>query len=279
MNSAMRAATEVAEQFGILSTEPVLLQETNNTVVWLRPEPVIAKVGVRARSQDEICLEHAVALELEVLGAESARPMQGIWPTSHTDTGFIVTLWERLDGADRATVTPDELARSLRRLHFALGETRLALPSFRGMLTKASEALEENSGTAALRQTDRELLHATNEQGLGALEGVSFNEVRLHGEPHGGNRMATSEGLRWIDFESTCTGPVEWDLAFQPDEVVDHFPDADLSLLAVLRKLNSARVATWCLASRHPQMQEHGEIHLALLRQLSEESWRLPRIP
>jgi hypothetical protein len=45
MSSAVRAATEVAEQFGILSTEPVVLQETSNTVVWLRPEPVIAKVG------------------------------------------------------------------------------------------------------------------------------------------------------------------------------------------------------------------------------------------
>jgi hypothetical protein len=125
----------------------------------------------------------------------------------------------------------------------------------------------------------RELLRATNEEGLGALEGASFNECRLHGEPHSGNRMETSEGLRWIDFESTCTGPLEWDLAFQSDEVVDLFPEADLGLLALLRKLNSARVATWCLASRHPQMQEHGEIHSALLRQFSEDPGVPPRIP
>jgi hypothetical protein len=262
-----------------VSTEPVLLQETNNTVVWLRPEPVIAKVGVRAHSQDEIRLEHAVALELCALGAESARPIQGARPTSHPNTGFIVTVWERLDGTDRARVPPDDLARSLRRLHLALVQTHVALPSFRKMLTKASEVLEDDSIMAHTSQTDRELLRATNEQVLDALEGVSFNEIRLHGEPHGGNRMETREGLRWIDFESTCTGPVEWDLAFQPDEVVDLFPEADLGLLALLRKLNSARVATWCLASRHPQMQEHGEIHLALLRQTSENPWGLPRIP
>jgi hypothetical protein len=152
MNSAVRAATEVAEQFGILSTEPLLLQETNNTVVWLRPEPVIAKVEVRAHSQDEIRLECAMALELDALGAETSRPMRGTWPTSHTHTGFIVSLWERLDGTDRATVPPDELARSLRRLHFALGQTRVVVPSFRGMLTKASEALEDDSSRAALRQ-------------------------------------------------------------------------------------------------------------------------------
>jgi hypothetical protein len=279
MNSAVRAATEVAEHFGILSTEPLLLQETNNTVVSLRPEPVIAKVGVRVRSQDEIRLEYAVAFELAALGAEIARPIQGTQPTSHTDTGFIVTLWERLDGADRATVPPDELARSLRRLHFALDQTQVALPSFRGMLTKASEALEDDSIMAALRHVDRELLRASYEQGFVALEGASFDEFRLHGEPHGGNRIETAEGLRWVDFESSCTGPVEWDLAFQSDEVVDLFPEADLGLLALLRKLNGARVATWCLASRHQQMQEHGEMHLALLRQLSEDPWRLPGIP
>ena len=49
------------------------------------------------------------------------------------------------------------------------------------------------------------------------------------------------------------------------------FPDTDLSPLALLRRLNSARVATWCLGSRHPETHEHGEIHLSLLRQPSDD--------
>ena len=93
MNSAVRAATEVAGQFRIMSTDPVLLQETNNTVVWLRPEPVVAKVAVRAHSQDEVRLEHAVAVELKELGAEIARPVPGTRPVQHAGTGFVVTLW------------------------------------------------------------------------------------------------------------------------------------------------------------------------------------------
>jgi hypothetical protein len=266
---------EVAGQAGIVSTEPVLLQETNNTVVWLRPEPVVAKVGVRVHAQGEIRLEHAVALELGAIGAESARAMPGIGPTLHNDTGFIVTLWERIEGADRALVPSEELARSLRRLHRALSETRVALPSFRGMLLKASEALGDESITAGVRQADRAFLRVVNDGGFAALEGASFDEYRLHGEPHGGNRIATSEGLRWIDFESSCTGPIEWDLGFQSDKVIDLFPEADRGLLALLRTLNSARVATWCLASRHPQMREHGELHLALLRQPSDDLRRL----
>ena len=97
MNSAVRAATEVAGQFRIMSTDPVLLQETNNTVVWLRPEPVVAKVAVRAHSQDEVRLEYAVAVELNELGADIARPMPGTRPVQHGGTGFVVTLWERIE--------------------------------------------------------------------------------------------------------------------------------------------------------------------------------------
>jgi hypothetical protein len=279
MISAVRAAIEVAGQFGISSADPVLLQETNNTVVWLRPEPVVAKVAVRAHSQDEVRLEYAVALELETLTAEVARPMPGTRPISHVGTGFVVTLWERIEGSDRAPVPPEELAGSLRRLHLALHQTGIDLPSFRAMVARASQVLNDDSLMAALRRADRELLCASYERGFADLESARFDEFRLHGEPHSGNRIATSKGLRWIDFESACIGPVEWDLAFQTDEVVALFPEADLGLLALLRRLNSARVATWCLVSRHPEMQGHGQHHLGLLRQFSDDPWHLPGIP
>src|SRR5580704_4102479 len=113
MISTLQAATDVAGWFGITSTDPVLLQQTNNTVVWLRPEPVVAKVAVRADSQDEVRREYAVASGLGALGAEVARPLPGTWPISHSHTGFVVTLWERLDGSDRVPVAPEMLAWSL----------------------------------------------------------------------------------------------------------------------------------------------------------------------
>ncbi len=242
MISAIQAATEVAGQFGITSTDPVLLQETNNTVVWLRPEPVVAKVAVRAHSQNEVRREYAVASELAALGAEVARPVSGTWPISHSGSGFVVTLWERLEGPDRVRVAPEVLAGSLRRLHAALRQTKVDLPSFRAMVVKASQALEDDSFMMEGHHADSELLQATYKRGFVVLESAQFEECRLHGEPHNGNRIMTSEGIRWIDFESCCIGPLEWDLAFQPDEVVHLFPDTDLSLLALLRRLNSARV-------------------------------------
>jgi Phosphotransferase enzyme family len=195
MISAVHAATDVAGRFGITKTDPVLLQETNNTVVWLRPEPVVAKVAVRADSQDEVRREYAVASELGVLGAEVARPLPGTWPISHSGTGFVVTLWERMEGSDRVPVAPEVLAGSLRRLHAALRRTVAELPSFRAMVVKASHAFEDDSFVMDLHHEDRELLQATYREGFVALECAQFFEdCRLHGEPHDGNRIVTRRG-------------------------------------------------------------------------------------
>jgi hypothetical protein len=160
-----------------------------------------------------------------------------------------------------------------------LDQTEVELPPFRAMLARAHEVLEDDSFMAALAHADREVLSSTYDRGIVSLDSVSFEERRLHGEPHDGNRIETSEGLRWIDFESCCIGPLEWDLAFQPEEVVHLFPEADSDLLALLRRLNSARVATWCMASLHPEMHHHGELHLAFLRQTSDHRWSRPNIP
>ena len=73
----MLAAVEVGEAYGVDASAPVLLQETNNTVVWLRPSPVIAKVATRADAKLDLRLEHAVGTELAAVGADIASPLPG----------------------------------------------------------------------------------------------------------------------------------------------------------------------------------------------------------
>jgi Ser/Thr protein kinase RdoA (MazF antagonist) len=261
------AAVEVAEAFGVMSTDPELLQETNNTVVWLRPGAVVAKVATRPDARNDLRLEHAIALELVAVGGEIAAPFPATVPVAHEETGFVVTLWERLDGVDRAHVNAGDLLQSLGRLHDALAATTHPLPSFRSSLMRARSALDDDWSTTAIQPDDRTFLRDAFDDGLSVLAGTAASEHRLHGEPHDGNRLVTAAGLRWIDFESSCVGPLEWDLAFQPPEVAAHLVDIDHGLLTLLRRLNSARVATWCLAqSRFPGMRRHGELHLALLR-------------
>ena len=70
-------------------------------------------------------------------------------------------------------------------------------------------------------------------------------EQLLHGEPHPGNVLRTQHGLRFIDLETCCRGPVEFDLAHAPDAVSAHYPDADQDLLRACRVLMLAMIATW----------------------------------
>lgn len=105
---------------------------------------------------------------------------------------------------------------------------------------------------------------------LDELDERTFVDRPLHGEPHLGNVLSTAAGPRWIDFEASCTGPLEWDLASVPADAVALFPAVDRQLLALLRPLNSARVATWCWARAElPAMRSHAEHHLEVVRRAS----------
>ena len=70
-------------------------------------------------------------------------------------------------------------------------------------------------------------------------------EQLLHGEPHPGNVLNTTRGPLFIDFETVCRGPVEFDLAHVPEEVSDRNPGVDPQLLGECRGLVLAMVAAW----------------------------------
>lgn len=69
MTPGFRAGVEVAAQQGLVANDPVLIQETNNTVVWLRPHPIIAKIGAHRDGAELLDREHEVASALTALGA------------------------------------------------------------------------------------------------------------------------------------------------------------------------------------------------------------------
>lgn len=267
MTPASRAAVDTATGYCIRVENPLLLQETNNTVVWLRPSDVIAKVGTHPASADGLVLEHEVARALAALGAAVAGPLAGSVPTTHQSTGFIVTLWNRLERDESTEATPSEVGESLGRLHEALVDCHVELPDFRVEIDRARRILDDPSRLPALMPSDRALLEEVFGGLLPTVEDAAFALRPLHGEPHEGNRLLTPAGLRWIDFETACRGPVEWDLAFLPEEARAGFAAVDEDLLAVLSSLNSARVATWCsLQARFPLMRWHAQHHLDLLR-------------
>ena len=100
-----------------------------------------------------------------------------------------------------------------------------------------------------------------------ALEGRSVPCRPLHGDPHRGNLLVTAAGSLWIDFESACLGPVEWDLSALSGDATDAWSRVDPDLLDLLRRARSLRTVVWCRtrAGSGPEVQRAAATHLELL--------------
>ena len=92
---------------------------------------------------------------------------------------------------------------------------------------------------------DRELLITTLRSRSQAISDFGAAEQLLHGEPHPGNVIATKTGPLFVDFETCCRGPVEFDLAHVPDGVSERYTGVDEGLLNQCRGLVLAMVAAW----------------------------------
>jgi hypothetical protein len=90
----------------------------------------------------------------------------------------------------------------------------------------------------------------------------------LHGSPHAGNWLRTTEGLVLLDFETACRGPLEWDLTALDDASLHLFADVDVELVVLLRRMRSVCVAAkcWVEPDRAPEVRDAAHIHLKLLR-------------
>ena len=110
---------------------------------------------------------------------------------------------------------------------------------------RRNNSLGAATHTPALAVADRELLTNTLGSLRGAISDRGAPEQVLHGEPHPGNVLCTKNGPRFIDLETCCRGPVEFDLAHVPEAVSERYPDVDNELLRDCRTLVLAMVAAW----------------------------------
>ena len=96
----------------------------------------------------------------------------------------------------------------------------------------------------------------------------------MHGEPHPWNVLDTSNGPLFMDFENSARGPVEYDLAWVPEEVSDRYPDADRELVDECRGVVLAIIAMhrWRRGDQHPSGRQSGVAFLNALREGSP--WR-----
>jgi phosphotransferase family enzyme len=135
----------------------------------------------------------------------------------------------------------------LSRLHLGLQHLDLSAPHFMDRVREAEEIVRNLERPPGLSETDRNLLTSTLTSVADAIRERGAAEQLLHGEPHPGNVLNTKEGPLFIDLETCCRGPVEFDLAHVPEDVSRLYPNIDQALLGQCRILVLAMVAAWRL--------------------------------
>ncbi len=243
---AMAAAMSSASSLGLTANEALVLQDSNQLVLRLLPCDVVARVAPAARQVAQFEVE--LAQRLAEAGCPVAVLEHRVEPRVYARDGFVATLWTYYAPATPPEIAPDDYASALKRLHAGmrtLDLLDLPTPHFTDRVEQAQHLVANHDRTPTLTDADRELLSDT----LGRLRRVISDrgapEQLLHGEPHPGNVLTTKKGLLFIDLETCCRGPVEFDLAHAPEAVSEHYRDVNHALLRECRILMLAMITAW----------------------------------
>jgi hypothetical protein len=263
---AMAAASSTVSALGLPVENATILQDSNRVVLRLRPCDVVARVAHVAH-QTGAAFEVEVARRLAREGSPVATLHPRVAPQVYLHDGFAITLWSYYDARPRQPVPPADYAHALERLHAGMRQINMATPHFTDRVAEAQGLVESQHQTPDLRDADRQLLSKTLRRvGQRIAERSSVEQV-LHGEPHAGNLLRTKEGLRWIDLETACRGPVEFDIAHAPEYVSRHYRAADQGLIRECRILVLAMVASWRW-DRYDELPNGRRLALAWLKEL-----------
>jgi hypothetical protein len=240
---AIAAALSIASAFDLVADDAIVLHNSNKLTLRLLPCDVLARVAPVA---DQVAhFEIELAQRLAESGSPVAALEPRVEPRVYERDGFVVTLWTYYEPATSGDIAPAEYADALDRLHAGMRGLDIATPHFTDRVEEAQQIVASRDLSPALADADREFLGNTL-QSLRRLIGERGPaEQILHGEPHPGNLLSTKSGPLFVDLETCCRGPVEFDLAHAPDEVSVHYPGVDPDLLSMCRILKLAMITAW----------------------------------
>jgi phosphotransferase family enzyme len=237
VSRAVAAAMSVAEGLGLPAGEASVLHNSNKLALRLLPCDVFARVAPAGHELAQF--EVQLALGLAGAGAPVAALEPRVEPRGYERNGFEVTLWTYYE-----PVTPQisaaGYAQALTRLHASMRLINIPVPHF---TDRVADVPRHVASTPALDDADRHLLSSRLRDLRQAVQDRGAPEQLLHGEPHPGNVLSTKAGPLFIDLETCCRGPAEFDLAHLPAAVSQQYPDADQALLQDCRGLVLAMVA------------------------------------
>jgi len=188
-------------------------------------------------------------------------------PIVHVRDGFAVTYRRYYEPLPASDITPGEYAQALEGLHAEMRQFAVVAPHFSDRVDEAQAIVRDRSRSPNLADADRDLLTDTLRSLRRAVVERIASEQLLHGEPHAGNLLKTAGGMRFIDLETCCYGPVEFDIAHAPIEVGRRYPSIDRLQLLDCRILMLSMVAAW-RADRDDERPNGAENRDALLSAL-----------
>jgi hypothetical protein len=240
---AVGAAMSIASSLELPVDDAIVLNDSNKLTLRLLPCDVLARVAPVA--QQVALFEIELAQRLAESGSPVAALEPRVEPRVYERDGFVVTLWTYYEPVTPEVVSSADYVHALERLHAGMRKLDVATPHFTDRVESAQQLVASRDHTPALADADRDLLSNTLRRLRRAIDERRPAEQLLHGEPHPGNVLNTKNGLLFIDLETCCRGPVEFDLAHAPEEVSEHYPGVDQDLLRECRILVLAMITTW----------------------------------
>ncbi len=270
---AIKTATEIAVTYHIKSDAPVILKDSNNTVIHLAPSPVVAKVATSTlRKQNVSNLGHElnVAVHLAGLGAPIVPPSKEFPPAVYRNEDLEVTFWQHCPGEVREEIDRPELIIALKEFHTAFADYQGELKSFTEKYEECYSLLDSDCLSPELSPAERRFLRQVYEHLCARLQTFDYECVPAHEEIHSGNVLWMSTKPLLIDFESCCLAPREIDFLSFSETNLSALPHLDRQLMEILGLLKSFSVAVWCWSQpdRAPEVREAAEYHLSRLHNL-----------
>ena len=241
---AVAAAKSTAAAFGLHADDAVVLQKSNRIAVRLLPCDVLARVAY-VKHQAGAAFEVEVARQLAATDSPVETLEPRVEPRAYVHDGFVITLWSYYEPVSAQAIAPAEYAQALKRLHDGLRQIDVPAPHFTDRVAEAQRLVGDPVYTPELPDAERELLSNTLQRLRREISERSNAEQLLHGEPHPGNLLRTKDGLRFIDWETCCRGPVEFDVVHAPEAIRNYYPGTDQALLRQCYVLMLAMIVTW----------------------------------
>jgi hypothetical protein len=236
------AARSIATSLGLDVDASTVLNNSNKLTLRLLPCDVVARVAPAAQqiAQFEVDLSQ----QLVAVGSPIAALEPRVEPRVYECDDFVITLWTYYERVSEG-ISSAEYASALERLHAGMRRLDVRAPHFTERIDEAEVLVGNREQTPELAETDRDVLRETLGSMKRAVIDRGATDQLLHGEPHPGNVLVTGGGPVFVDIETCCRGPVEFDLAHAPEGVAEHYPGINSGLLRNCRMLVLAMITTW----------------------------------